>query len=46
MGIDATRKWPAEGMTKEWPKRLVTTEAAAKKADALWERIRNRDVKR
>ena len=46
MGIDATRKWPAEGMTKEWPKRLVTTEAAAKKADALWEKIRNRDVKR
>ena len=46
MGIDATRKWPAEGMTKEWPKKLVTTEAAAKKADALWEKIRHRDVKR
>ena len=40
MGVDATRKWPAEGMTKEWPKRLVTTEAAAKKAEALWEKIR------
>jgi hypothetical protein len=33
-------------MTKEWPKRLVTTEAAAKRADARWEKSRNRDVKR
>jgi 4-hydroxy-3-polyprenylbenzoate decarboxylase len=46
MGIDATRKGPSEGQTREWPKRLVTTEAAARKADALWEKIRNRDVKR
>lgn len=46
MGVDATRKWPAEGVTKEWPKRLVTTEAAARKAEALWERIRNRDAGR
>ena len=42
MGVDATRKWPAEGMTKEWPKRLVTTPAAAKKADELWEKISKR----
>ena len=27
MGIDATRKWPSEGFTREWPKRLVTTDA-------------------
>jgi len=46
MGIDATRKGPSEGQTREWPKRLVTTEAAARKADALWEKIRSRDVKR
>jgi 4-hydroxy-3-polyprenylbenzoate decarboxylase len=46
MGIDATRKLPEEGLRREWPKRLVTTEAAAKKADALWEKIKNRDVKR
>src|SRR6187455_575568 len=46
MGIDATRKGPSEGQTREWPKRLVTTEAAARKADALWEKIKNRDVKR
>jgi 4-hydroxy-3-polyprenylbenzoate decarboxylase len=42
MGVDATRKWPAEGVTREWPKKLVTTEAAARKAEALWEKIRNR----
>lgn len=42
MGVDATRKWPAEGMTKEWPKRVATTEAAARKAAAIWEKISNR----
>ena len=25
MGIDATRKWPGEGFTREWPTRLKTT---------------------
>jgi hypothetical protein len=29
-------------MTKEWPGRLVTTPAAAKKADELWEKISKR----
>jgi len=46
LGVDATVKWPEEGLRREWPKRLVTTEAAARKADALWEKIRNRDAKR
>jgi 4-hydroxy-3-polyprenylbenzoate decarboxylase len=32
MGIDATRKWPSEGFTREWPKRIVTSAAAARKA--------------
>ena len=36
MGIDATRKWPAEGYTGTWPGRLVTTPAAAARADAVW----------
>ena len=35
MGIDATRKWPGEGFTREWPTRLKTTDAAARKADEL-----------
>ncbi|MEO8522120.1 MAG: menaquinone biosynthesis decarboxylase, partial [Acidobacteriota bacterium] len=40
MGIDATRKWPSEGFTRPWPKRISTTAAAADKADVLWEKIR------
>jgi 4-hydroxy-3-polyprenylbenzoate decarboxylase len=43
MGVDATRKLPSEGMTREWPKRLVTSDAAARKATAIWERIKGRD---
>jgi 4-hydroxy-3-polyprenylbenzoate decarboxylase len=43
MGIDATRKWPSEGVTREFPKRLVMTEAAAKKADAISSKIIRRD---
>ncbi|HEX6323094.1 MAG TPA: UbiD family decarboxylase, partial [Vicinamibacterales bacterium] len=39
MGIDATRKWPSEGFTREWPKRLTTTEAAGRKAADVWSRI-------
>jgi 4-hydroxy-3-polyprenylbenzoate decarboxylase len=42
MGIDATRKWPSEGATREFPKRLTMTDAAAKRADAVWEKIRKR----
>ena len=42
MGIDATRKWASEGFTREWPKRLTTTEAAGKKAAEIWQRITNR----
>jgi 4-hydroxy-3-polyprenylbenzoate decarboxylase len=42
MGIDATRKWPSEGVTREFPRRLKTTDAAAKKAEDLWRRIGNR----
>jgi 4-hydroxy-3-polyprenylbenzoate decarboxylase len=39
MGIDATRKWPSEGFTRPWPKKVATTEDAARKADALWAKI-------
>jgi 4-hydroxy-3-polyprenylbenzoate decarboxylase len=40
MGIDATRKWPSEGFTRPRPTRIATSAAAAQKADALWEKIR------
>ena len=39
MGIDATRKWPSEGFMRDWPKRLVTTDAARRKADELLKSI-------
>ncbi len=40
MGIDATRKWKSEGFMRPWPTRIRTTEAAARKADEIWARIR------
>jgi 4-hydroxy-3-polyprenylbenzoate decarboxylase len=40
MGIDATRKWPSEGFSRTFPKKISTTRAAAEKAEALWEKIR------
>jgi 4-hydroxy-3-polyprenylbenzoate decarboxylase len=39
MGIDATRKWASEGFTRPWPKRIAHDPAAAKKADAIWDKI-------
>src|SRR5512132_2223452 len=33
MGIDATRKWASEGFTREWPKRIRTTESAGRRAE-------------
>src|SRR6186713_544438 len=40
MGIDATRKWPSEGFTRPWPKKVSTTPQAASVAEAQWEKIR------
>jgi 4-hydroxy-3-polyprenylbenzoate decarboxylase len=40
MGIDATRKWPSEGFTRQWPKKLATTAEAAAVAEAQWAKIR------
>jgi 4-hydroxy-3-polyprenylbenzoate decarboxylase len=39
MGIDATRKWAAEGFAREWPKRIATTEEAARQAADVWQRL-------
>ena len=36
MGIDATRTWASEGFAREWPKRIATTEAAGRRAAAIW----------
>ncbi|MEO5824369.1 MAG: menaquinone biosynthesis decarboxylase [Gemmatimonadales bacterium] len=36
MGIDATRKWPEEGFTREWPERIVMDDATRQRIDAMW----------
>jgi 4-hydroxy-3-polyprenylbenzoate decarboxylase len=42
MGIDATRKWPSEGVTREFPAKLRTSDAAATRAEEIWARIAGR----
>lgn len=42
MGIDATRKWPSEGFTREWPRRIVTTEQCGRRAMEIWKEITER----
>jgi len=36
MGIDATRKWPEEGFTREWPERIVMDDATKRRVDEMW----------
>jgi 4-hydroxy-3-polyprenylbenzoate decarboxylase len=36
MGVDATRKWPAEGFTRPWPDEIKMDEETKKKVDAMW----------
>ena len=39
MGIDATRKWPAEGFNRPWPQMLTQDPAVVQKIDALWKKL-------
>jgi 4-hydroxy-3-polyprenylbenzoate decarboxylase len=39
MGIDATRKWPEEGFTREWPDVIAMDPAVKKKVDAMWPKL-------
>ena len=39
MGIDATRKWAAEGFTRPWPEMLRMDQATKAKVDAMWEKL-------
>jgi 4-hydroxy-3-polyprenylbenzoate decarboxylase len=39
MGVDATRKWPAEGFTRPWPDEIVMDEQTKKKVDGMWARL-------
>jgi 4-hydroxy-3-polyprenylbenzoate decarboxylase len=36
MSIDATRKWPEEGYTREWPEPCRTSPEVAARVDAMW----------
>ena len=38
MGVDATRKWPGEGFTREWPEVLTMSPDVKKKVDGLWKK--------
>jgi 4-hydroxy-3-polyprenylbenzoate decarboxylase len=40
MGIDATRKGPSEGYTRNWPARVRTTEAAGRRAAEILNKLR------
>ncbi len=39
MGIDATRKWAAEGFTRQWPPMLAMSPEIKAKVDALWPKL-------
>jgi 4-hydroxy-3-polyprenylbenzoate decarboxylase len=39
MGIDATRKWQAEGFTRPWPAMIEMDRTTKTKIDALWAKL-------
>jgi 4-hydroxy-3-polyprenylbenzoate decarboxylase len=39
MGIDATRKWKAEGFERPWPAMIEMDRATKAKVDAMWARL-------
>ncbi len=39
MGIDATRKWAAEGFTRPWPEMLKMDKATKARVDAMWSKL-------
>ena len=39
MGIDATRKWKAEGFTRPWPAMIEMDSATKQKVDAIWAKL-------
>jgi len=36
MGIDATRKWPEGGFTRDWPKVITMDDETKARVDARW----------
>jgi 4-hydroxy-3-polyprenylbenzoate decarboxylase len=39
MGIDATRKWRAEGFTRPWPPMITMDSPTKARVDALWKKL-------
>src|SRR6202030_918983 len=39
MGIDATRKWPAEGHTRVWPEMIGSNAETKARVDAIWKNL-------
>ena len=39
LGLDATRKFPEEGFTRNWPDRIVMDEATRARIDTLWPQL-------
>ena len=39
MGIDATRKWPEEGFTRQWPDRIEMDQATRAAVNEKWARL-------
>ncbi len=39
MGIDATRKWPAEGFTRPWPPMLQQDPEVKAKVSRMWKSL-------
>ncbi len=39
MGIDATRKWPAEGFTRIWPTMMTMPKDVKAKVDGIWKKL-------
>lgn len=39
MGIDATRKWPEEGFTRNWPEVIEMDEVTRRRVDSMWPRL-------
>lgn len=39
MGVDATRKWPAEGFGRPWPPMIEMDNATRDRVDTIWKRL-------
>jgi len=38
VGIDATKKWPGEGFTRQWPEVIKMPADVKARVDAMWKK--------